>query len=132
MAKGNEFEAGSRNHIAQGTTIKGDIETEGDIRIDGNVEGSITSKGKVVVGGTGNIKGNIRCVNSNISGKVEGTMLVNEMLSITATGKFSGEMTYGKMSVEPGALLEGNFTIGGKMKEISSNGKAERQAEKTA
>jgi len=133
MAKAADLEGGSRNHIAQGTKIKGDVETEGDLRIDGSLEGSIISKGKLVVGSTGEVKGEIKCVNANISGKVQGQMVVAEMLAVTASGFFSGDMTYGKMSVEPGAQLEGTFTIAGKMKDISSNDKRRQaQAERTA
>ena len=133
MAKAADLEGGSRNHIAQGTKIKGDVETEGDLRIDGTLEGSIISKGKLVVGSTGEVKGEIKCVNANISGKVQGQMVVAEMLAVTASGHFSGDMTYGKMSVEPGAQLEGTFTIAGKMKDISSNDKRRQaQAERTA
>ena len=133
MAKAADLEGGSRNHIAQGTKIKGDVETEGDLRIDGTLEGSIISKGKLVVGSTGEVKGEIKCVNANISGKVQGQMVVAEMLAVTASGLFSGDMTYGKMSVEPGAQLEGTFTIAGKMKDISSNDKRRQaQTERTA
>ena len=133
MAKGNDLDGASRNHIAQGTKIKGDIETDGDLRIDGTLEGSIIAKGKLVIGNSGRISGEIKCQNANISGKVEGTMTVAEMLSFTSTGNFSGELTYGKMSVEPGAQLEGSFTIAGKVKDISSNDrKQQAQAERTA
>lgn len=133
MAKATDLEGGSRNHIAQGTKIKGDVETEGDLRIDGTLEGSIISKGKLVVGSTGQIQGDIKCVNANVSGKVGGTVVVSEMLVITSSGKVSGDITYGQLTVEPGGLPEGTLTIAGKMKDISSNGKKRpAQAERTA
>lgn len=133
MAKGNDLDGASRNHIAQGTRIKGDIETDGDLRIDGTLDGSIVSKGKLVVGNSGKITGEIKCQNANISGAVDGTMCVGEMLTVSASGKFSGDLTYGKMAVEPGAQLEGSFTIAGKVKDISSNDRsAKAQAERTA
>lgn len=133
MAKGAELDSGSRNHIAQGTSIKGDVTTNGDIRIDGELEGTVHSKGKVVVGNTGRIKGTVRCQNANVSGSVEGNMTVSEMLSVQASGKFSGELAYGKLAVEPGAQLEGTFTIAGKLKEISaSDARSKQTSEKTA
>ena len=76
MARNNEFEGQSRNHVASGTKIIGDVETNGDIRIDGILSGSITSSGKVVIGETGNIEGEIHCENSNISGTVKGRIVV--------------------------------------------------------
>jgi cytoskeletal protein CcmA (bactofilin family) len=122
-----------RNHLAAGTQVKGDLITQGDIRIDGTVDGSLTSKGKLVVGNTGHITGEVNCVTANISGTLEGTISVSEMLKVQATGKLSGDITYGKLSVEPGAELEGKLAISGKVKNISTSGKTEnRQAEKTA
>jgi cytoskeletal protein CcmA (bactofilin family) len=134
MAKGkNEGDLGSRNHIAQGTSIKGDVITEGDIRIDGKLEGTVVSKGKVVVGTTGHIEGEIKCDKANFSGRVKGKATVSEMVSIQATGSFSGELVYGKLGVEPGAELEGTFVIAGKVKDMKRNDeKEQKRAEKTA
>ncbi|MFT4754030.1 MAG: cytoskeletal protein CcmA (bactofilin family) [Salibacteraceae bacterium] len=133
MAKSNETEGVMRNHLAAGTEVKGDIITQGDIRIDGKVTGSITSKGKLVVGNTGVIEGEVNCVTGNISGSIQGVVVVSEMLKVQATGKLSGEITYGKLSVEPGAELEGKLAISGKVKDISSSGQQQkRAAEKTA
>lgn len=132
MARSNESEGVMRNHLAAGTEVKGDIVTQGDIRIDGKVNGSIISKGKLVVGNTGEIEGEINCVTGNVSGTIRGVVHVSEMLKVQATGKLSGEITYGKLSVEPGAELEGKLAISGKVKDISSSGQKQRPAEKTA
>lgn len=133
MAKSNESDGVLRNHLAAGTEVKGDIITQGDIRIDGKVNGSITSKGKLVVGNTGLIEGEVKCITANVSGTLSGVIQVSEMLKVQATGKISGEISYGKLSVEPGAELEGKLSISGRVKDISSSGKQqERQAEKTA
>ena len=133
MAKSSETDGVMRNHLAAGTHVKGDIITQGDIRIDGKVEGSLTSKGKLVVGNTGHITGEINCITGHISGTLEGKISVSEMLKVMATGKISGETSYGKLSVEPGAELEGRISIKGKVKDISNSGvQKERQAEKTA
>ncbi len=133
MAKSSEVDGVMRNHLAAGTKVKGDITTQGDIRIDGTVEGSITSKGKLVVGNTGIIEGEVNCTTANISGNLSGIIHVSEMLKVQATGKISGEISYGKLSVEPGAELEGKLSISGRVKDIASGGKQQgRQAEKTA
>lgn len=133
MAKSNETEGVMRNHLAAGTHVKGDIITQGDIRIDGTVDGSVTSKGKLVVGNTGHITGEVNCVTGHISGNLEGVISVSEMLKVQATGKLSGDISYAKLTVEPGAELEGKLSIKGKVKDISASGsKQERQAEKTA
>jgi len=128
MAKGNEVDTGLRNHIAQGTVIKGEVFTEGDLRVDGELEGSIEAKGKLVIGNTGTIKGKFHCQNANIAGTVEGEFVATEMIAIQSSGKFSGELTYGKMSVEPGAELEGSFALSGKVKDIKNE--SERNAKR--
>lgn len=133
MAKGNEVDTGLRNHIAQGTVIKGEVFTEGDLRIDGELEGSIEAKGKLVIGNTGSIKGKFHCQTANVAGKVEGQLAVAEMIAIQSSGKFSGELTYGKMSVEPGAELEGNFAISGKLKDLKNESeRRDQRKEKSA
>ncbi len=129
MARPNEVESTARNHVAPGTTIKGDVITEGDIRIDGNLEGTLISKGKVVLGETGTITGDVKCNTANVSGKMEGTVLVSEMLSVQHTGVVSGEITYGKLTVEPGAELSGKLSIVGKVKNIVSDRKPEEERE---
>jgi len=87
MAKYNDNEMTSNNInlIGQGTEITGDVNCGGDLRIDGNLTGNINSRGKVVVGETGKIKGEIACKNSDISGIIEGKITVIELLSLKAT-----------------------------------------------
>jgi cytoskeletal protein CcmA (bactofilin family) len=132
MSKTNDADGVMRNHLAAGTSVKGDIETQGDIRIDGTVEGSLVSKGKLVVGNTGHIIGEVNCVTAHISGKLEGIISVSEMLKVQESGQLKGEISYGKLSVEPGAELEGKISIKGKVKDISNGGNQQRQQEKTA
>ena len=77
------------NIIAQGTKIVGTITTNSDIRIDGELEGDLICKGKIVVGQQGNIKGNVDCANAEIMGNVNGKMVVNGTLSLKSTS-FAG------------------------------------------
>lgn len=130
MAKSNEFDGQSRNHIATGTKISGDIDTNGDIRIDGELTGSITSTGKVVIGETGKIDGEIKCQNANISGTVIGQLSVDELLSLQASARIHGDIKTGKMSVEPGANFTGSCDMGAVIKDIAGNNNERR--EKTA
>ena len=73
MAKYIEQENNTINLIGVGTDINGDIESSGDIRFDGTLKGNLKTKGKVVIGATGIIKGEVSCKNSDVEGKVEGT-----------------------------------------------------------
>lgn len=129
MARNNDMDAGIHNQIAKGTIIKGDIQTEGVIRIDGTLDGSIVSKGKIVVGPTGRITGEIKCQSANISGVVDGNIVVDELLSLQASAKLNGEVSPGKLSIEPGALFNANCKMGGVVKEMNHGDQKKRLAE---
>lgn len=97
----------SINIINNGTVIKGDINATGDFRLDGTLEGNIQLNGKLVVGETGIVNGNILCVNANIIGTVNGNLSVKELLSLHVTARVKGDILINKLSIEPGAVFTG-------------------------
>jgi len=80
MARNNEVENPAINIIRKGTEIKGDVTCVGDIRIDGILNGTLTSEGKVVVGQSGTIEGEVICKNADISGNIKANIVVKELL----------------------------------------------------
>ena len=94
---------GKTNRIVEGTIIKGDIVSKADFRLDGELIGNFFSTGKLVIGPAGIITGDIKCKNADIEGKFEGTIQVAETLNVKAQAVIKGEVTVGKLSVEPGA-----------------------------
>ncbi|MCD4773441.1 MAG: polymer-forming cytoskeletal protein [Bacteroidales bacterium] len=112
MAKNNIVENQKVNLIENGTKIKGDIESNGDFRIDGTLIGSIKSKGKIVVGTTGSVEGDISCRNADISGKVKAQVNITELLSLKASADISGDIKTAKLSIEPGAKFSGTCNMG--------------------
>ena len=109
------------NRIVEGTAIEGDIKSDSNIRIDGYVKGTITVKGRLVLGPTGKIDGNINCKNADIEGKLNGVIEVDELLSLKNTAKLQGEISTNKLSIEPGAIFSGNCKMGAVLKDISSS-----------
>lgn len=103
----NEGIGGSINTITEGTNIKGNIVAVGDFRMDGVLEGNITLNGKLVVGETGAIKGNVICQNANIIGKVLGNISVKDLLTLHSTANVKGDILINKISIEPGAAFSG-------------------------
>lgn len=95
------------NIITDGTVIKGDITATGDFRLDGTLEGNIQINGKLVVGDSGVVNGNILCLNANIIGTVNGNLSVKELLSLHSTARVKGDILINKLSIEPGALFTG-------------------------
>lgn len=94
---------GKTNRIVEGTSIKGDIDSQADFRLDGHLIGNFISKGKLVVGPAGSVTGDITCKNVDIEGRVEGKVTVQEILNVKSKASIHGEVICGKLSVEPGA-----------------------------
>jgi cytoskeletal protein CcmA (bactofilin family) len=133
MVKNNTTESSSVNIIGAGTIIDGDITTNGDMRIDGSLKGSINVKGKLVVGISGNIDGEIICQNADVSGTIKGKIAVSELLSLKASSKLTGDIITNKIAVEPGATFSGSCSMGGIIKDIKGENTAKSKlAEKTA
>ncbi|MGB7786131.1 MAG: polymer-forming cytoskeletal protein [Salinimicrobium sp.] len=120
-----------QNKIAQGTRITGNIEAKGGFRIDGCVEGSIITPGKVVIGKEGFVKGDLECENADIEGKFVGIIKISGTLSLRTSAFIEGEATVGKLAVEPGATFNATCTMKGAMKAIN-NERGERRQEKSA
>jgi cytoskeletal protein CcmA (bactofilin family) len=112
MAKLIEPDNNTINLIGAGTDIKGDVESAGDIRIDGTLKGNLKTKGKVVIGTTGLVKGEVNCKNSDVEGKVEGKIIVQELLSLKATSMINGDISAKRLAIEPGAKFTGNCAMG--------------------
>jgi cytoskeletal protein CcmA (bactofilin family) len=112
MAKNFETEQKQINIIGAGTTIVGDVNCPGDIRIDGTLTGNLNVQGKIVIGTSGIIKGEITCKNSEIEGKIEGRVTVTELLSLKSTSSILGDISTRKLAIEPGAIFTGNCKMG--------------------
>ena len=96
------------SRISAGTVIKGEILSPGDIRIDGTFDGKLQSKGRVVIGETAVIKGDILCDNIDLWGKVEGNLYVKDTLALKEGCIVNGNLHIKKLSVELGAVFNGN------------------------
>jgi cytoskeletal protein CcmA (bactofilin family) len=109
------------NRILTGTSITGDIVSDGDVRVDGTIKGNIKLGGKLVVGEHGSVEGEVECKNAAIAGKVEGTLKVSQTLSVSASGKISGQVHTEKLSVEPGAEFNGTVSMGAVMRRMEKD-----------
>ena len=119
------------NTIGVGTTIIGDVQSKGDIRIDGTLKGSVSTSGKVVLGKDGVIEGDVACNSADISGVLKAKITASQLLSLKATAKLTGDIVTNKLSIEPGATFTGSCSMGAVIKDIKDAGKTE-QKEKTA
>lgn len=112
-----------QNTIAQGTIFEGDLKSEGDFRIEGVIQGTLITKGKVVIGNTGKIDGSLSCKNADIEGGFKGKLTVQETLSLRATARVEGEVETGKLAVEPGASFNAHCQMKHSVKELKAEPK---------
>ncbi len=113
MAKYSETETTTAvNTIVAGTEITGDINSNNDFRFDGTMTGNLKTTGKVVIGETGKVNGEIDCKNLEILGEIHGKIKVSELLSLKATSKIFGDIATKKLAIEPGAKFTGNCKMG--------------------
>ena len=136
MAENKFFSSPSIDVIESSTKIVGDIVSKADFRIDGVVEGNITTTGKVVVGKSGKILGKLNCSNADVSGSISGHIQISETLSLMSESYIQGDITTAKLSVEEGAQVDATIVMktGKQLKAVESESPNDKkpEAEKTA
>lgn len=95
------------NVLSGGTILTGNLVTGDDIRIDGTIEGNITSKGKIIIGPKGVVSGDIDCLNLDLLGQVNGNIYCSEVLILRADSVVTGDININILEVEPGAAFNG-------------------------
>jgi len=133
MAKTTEPHSPEKlNRIVSGTEIEGSIVSDSNIRIDGSVKGTITVKGRLVVGATGKIQGEITCENADIEGSVLGNIQINGLLSLKSTARLECDISTKKLSIEPGAVFSGKCSMGGGVvKDMKQTGSEREESTET-
>lgn len=120
----------SSNVIGKGTVLEGNIETAGNIRIEGRIVGNLKSRSKVALGHSSVVDGNVSAQNADIEGTVKGRVEIADMLVLKSTANVHGDISTGKLVVEPGAVFNGSCKMGAAVKDIKSaehaNGSAYR------
>ena len=104
----NTVNVNSVSRISAGTVIKGEIQSPYDLRIDGTFEGQVQTKGRVVIGESAIIKGDIICENVDLWGKVEGNVYVKDTLALKEGCSMNGNLHIKRLSVELGSVFNGN------------------------
>ena len=129
MEKNNEI-----NSISAGSRIDGDLVSKSDVRVDGELNGSIKTDGRLVLGEEGVVEGIVHCQSAIIGGELKATITSEDLLTLKSTAKLSGEIIAGKLAIEPGAVFSGKCSMGPVIKNINKqdNTKGSASQEKTA
>jgi cytoskeletal protein CcmA (bactofilin family) len=96
------------NRLVEGTSITGDIKADSNFRIDGKLKGSLDTLGKLVIGPTGRIEGEVKCANADIEGEFIGNIIVDGLLNIKSTAKIEGTVTTNQIGMEVGCSFSGS------------------------
>lgn len=118
------------NRIVEGTHIKGDVKTDSNIRFDGSLNGTLNTSGKLVIGVTGKVEGEISCANADIEGEVVGNLRVEGLLALKSTARVTGNIFAGKISIENGAAFDGNCDMGSAPKTTPKNTVTAKETQK--
>lgn len=121
--------SGMPNHINSDTVIEGSIKARGNLRIDGKLTGSLECQGRVVIGASGVVEGEIKCENAEIEGSIKANITVSDLLSLKSTAKVQGDILTKKLAIEPGATFTGSCSMGGVVKDISSSNAGQNRQE---
>jgi len=132
MGAPENFDTNTIDRIAEGTIIEGSINSTKSIRIDGKVKGSVFCAGRVVVGKTGFIEGEVECDSADVEGTLNSTVKVKGLLELKSTAIVNGTSQVGKLKVDPGAEINGKLDMGGTVKSLSNNDLVDESVEKTA
>ena len=130
--KKGKYKTMERNVIAKNSTFVGDITSDGDFRIDGVLEGTLKTKGRVIIGAEGTIKGVVEATNADIEGTFSGELSVDNTLTIKGTANISGDVVVGKLSIEPGATFNATCAMKGALKELKKSNETKKGNGKTA
>ena len=114
--------SGSNNSIVSGTKLEGTINANSDIRIDGELKGKLLCKGRVIIGPSGIVDGEVDCQNAIIEGKFTGNLKVSELLTIKENATISGDIKTDKINIQAGASFNGNCSMGGQSIKSSKKG----------
>jgi len=122
----------SSNLVAEETIIVGDIKTQGNIRIEGKVDGAIRSQNKIVVGDSAHITGDIEALEAEVSGHIDGAIHCSGTLYLKKTAYINGDILATKLIIENGAVFNGKCSMTGQAAPanlfINDNGEQQKKA----
>jgi cytoskeletal protein CcmA (bactofilin family) len=113
--------------IGSGTTLKGDISSNSDLRIDGTVIGNIHSTAKVVIGANGVVEGDISGNQADIIGKVTGNIKAKDLLQLRGDSVVTGNLYAEKLQVEPSAKFNGQCHMGAAASRVAEKNDVEEE-----
>lgn len=114
-----EEASNSSSIIGKGTSVQGDLNTVGNMRIEGDVKGNVTCKSKIALGQSSYVEGTVLAQNAEIAGEIQGSIEISELLILRPTAVIHGDIVTNKLIVESGATFNGSCRMGVSVNEIN-------------
>lgn len=111
MARNEVPQINEVSRISSGTEVKGSLISQSDIRVDGVFEGDLITSGKLVIGESSIIRGNVMCASADIWGKMEGELTVGDNVTFKSNSSFAGNLRTVRICIEMGADFSGSCQI---------------------
>lgn len=118
------------NIIGTGTKVNGDLVSDGDIRIDGTIEGHVTVKQRLVLGEQGTISGDIEAKDAIIAGLLKGNLKVEQTLILKPSSRIEGDIVTDKIIIESGAQFNGRCSMNQQLSAAPAKGEHGHQKAK--
>ncbi len=129
----NVRHSGAVSTIASGTTVNGDMESDSDMRIDGNIIGNVYCKSKIVLGESGIVQGDLHAANADILGTVNGNVIAKDLLCLKAKCTVNGNVNTKRLQIEPNATFNGQCKMTSEQvstgKSMTANKKVEMEVQ---
>jgi cytoskeletal protein CcmA (bactofilin family) len=119
--------AGANSIIGAGTVIAGNMESDGDIRIDGVLRGNLTGRAKILIGPDGAVEGDIDGEQADVLGRVTGTLKIAGLLNLKGKASVNGDIYTGRLQMEPTVTFNGQCHMGASVVELNSEATAVNQ-----
>ena len=113
--------------VGTSVKLKGNLKSDGDITVDGSVNGEIKTKGTVTIGQNANIIANVHAKNVNVAGTVQGNVVATDRLNVSESGRVYGDISANILSISAGALFSGKSTMAENIKEPEIELTAEKE-----
>ncbi len=96
--------------IGEGCEFKGDISAKNSIKVEGHIQGKLSTDGSVIIGEKGRVQGDIHCADLLVCGHIEGNISAHQ-LQLKQTAHIQGNIETQTLQIEPGALYQGSVTM---------------------
>ena len=114
--KDDEYQGGGETIIARGVKLEGDFKSEGNVVVEGEVNGTLTAGNDLRVSEGAAINANVKTENAVVAGEINGNVKVKDKLELLATAKVNGDVSTKVLSITPGAIVNGKISMGGEEK----------------